>query len=223
MISSNSTGLLPPTGQLVPPTGQFVPARRPSGRVQWTDPGDVLNFMGSESRALSGQGQDILGQGQRMLQPVLQQLMLLLGGDPEAINQAIQPEVAGVVSQYDAAKRAISEFTPRGGGQASAISNMRAGQARDIGMLKATARREATGQLAELGLGQERIGGSLAQTGLQGLSSVLQGSVQEAQNKRAFWSDLGMGIGSIAAMIFAPQLAPWLAGLGAGNQLEPGG
>src|SRR4029450_11234953 len=124
----------PPTGRLVPATGPFVPARATGSSVRFTKPEELLNFMGSESSNLSSEGQDILGEGQRMLKPVLEHLMRLLGGDPEAINEAIQPEVAGVLSQYDAAKRAISEFTPRGGGQASAVANLQAGQARGRGL-----------------------------------------------------------------------------------------
>src|SRR4030095_11782399 len=91
-----SHALLPPTGRLVPATGQFVPARAPGSSVRFTKPEELLNFMGSESSNLSSEGQDILGEGQRMLKPVLEHLMRLLGGDPEAINAAVQPEGAGV-------------------------------------------------------------------------------------------------------------------------------
>ena len=203
------SALLPPTGRLVPPTGQAVSTPR---SVDYSNPGAVLSLLGTQGTNVLGRGEQALTGGQEALRPVLAYLMKLMGGDPAAINEAILPEVQGVLSQYDTARRAISEFTPRGGGQTSALSNLRIGAASDIAGLRSTARRSAVGELARLGLGQEQIGTNLSSLGLQGLDAAMRGALYEAQSKRQMWANLGMGIGSIAASAFAPMLMGKLLG-----------
>lgn len=209
-ISSASSPLLPPTGRLVPSSGQFVPTRRQKP-VDYTKPGSMLSLMGSESQGMMGQGRDIVGQGQEALVPVIAHLMKLLGGDPQEVEEAILPETQGVLAQYDTARRAVAEFTPRGGGQVSAFANSRIAEASDLASLRSTARRSAVGELSKLGVAQEEVGGRLEGQGLQGLGGVLEGALREAASKRQMWSDLGMGIGMMAATLFAPGVGAWMA------------
>jgi hypothetical protein len=150
------------------------------------------------------QGTQFLAQGSEAVQPVITHLLKLLSGDPQTINEAILPEARGVMAQYDAARQAIGEFTPRGGGQASAISRSRFDEAADIAGLKSTARRSAVGELARLGTEQERIGAGLEQVGLGAFGTLLEESLKKEADKRKFWAQLGLGIGAIAAGIFFP-------------------
>jgi hypothetical protein len=158
--------------------------------VNYSDPKAMLALMGGES-------QEALRQSQTALQPVLAHLLKLLGGDAQAIDEAMLPETESVLTQYDTARRAISEFAPRGGGQAGALAQSRLQAASDVAMLRSLARRSAVGELAQIGLNR-------GETGMRGLGVTTQGALQEAESRRKMWTDLGVGIGMMAANLFAP-------------------
>lgn len=48
----------------------------------------------------------------------------ILGGDREAVNNLVAPQVSTVLSQYDNAKKTISQFAPRGGGQTAQLAGL---------------------------------------------------------------------------------------------------
>src|SRR5262245_12360829 len=212
-----------PTASLVP--SSYMPSSSaistspgPTNDIRYYKPRDVLPLLGEQAQALGTEGTELTSQGQAALQPVLAHIVKLMSGDPQAISEAILPETQGVLAQYDTARRTAAEMMPRGGGQASAITAGRFEEAGQLANLRATARRSAVSDLAELGLKETAIGGQLSQAGLQGLYGLVSGSLQYEQMHPSFWKQIGSTVGSLAAMYAAPDLMPeqmtsWLSKL----------
>lgn len=85
----------------------------------------------------------------------------LLGGDRTAIAQAKGPEITRVSDQYDAARKSLSEFAPRGGGRIAGLSGLAGQQAGQIGNIFLNARPEAAAAIERLGVERSGIGGNL--------------------------------------------------------------
>src|SRR5206468_3166454 len=164
-----------PSRQTVPATGLPI---GPAPTVQGAEPGPdwgniagaaapfLFSLLGSNrakgqagqstdqlaqlAKAFGTQGQQLAGQGQAALAPVIAYLQALVGGDPQALNQATQPERARVLDQYDTARKAL-QFLPRGGGQAGAVMQAGSRAAGDIGSIIGGARQGAANTLGTLG------------------------------------------------------------------------
>lgn len=118
----------------------------------------------SSRKRVQAEGADLSGAGTDLAGPIVEYFKKLTGGDPSAVMQATLPERAKVIDQYDTARQAIAQFTPRGGGQTAALAQSRFNQASDISNITATARREGMSQgsqlatyLTSLGLSAEQI------------------------------------------------------------------
>lgn len=172
--------------------GALVP-----GVSDWTDPGQVAGAAGATASNLGATGAGLVGQGQAALGPVLQQLMQIIQGNQTAVDTALAPQESSIISQYDTARRAIANFTPRGGGQTSALAGSRIAEAGKISDLRSSARTSAIGELASIGGTELSAGTSLESTGLQGLLASLQSAITERGQNLSFFGDLGKGIGSI--------------------------
>lgn len=153
---------------------------------------------------LGTQGKDIAGQGQAALAPVLKYLMAVAGGDPAALNAETAPERAKVLDQYDTARKAI-QFSPRGGGQASATINAGARAASDITSLTAAAHRQGATDLGNLGKNLLDTGVSEQHNAASELASVLQ-TYDKAKQERAE-SNSGFGAAIGQALSFAALFA----------------
>ena len=170
-----------------------------------SDLDDVLRRVDTRSAGLDAQGEELVGLGTSGLQPALRFLTAITRGDPGAVGQATRPERARVIDQYDTARRAVAQFTPRGGGQTSAIAQSFTDEAGTLADIFATGRREgatALGQLstrlAALGIQAEGLAG-------QNLSTLVQAYLSQDASARASSGAFGQSIGSLVGlMLFGP-------------------
>lgn len=135
----------------------------------------VIGDLQQTSRASRAKGTELSGIGADTLAPVLQYFQSLIGGDPQALLQATRPERSRVMDQYDAARLAVSQSSPRGGGTNAVLAQSRFAEASDVANLTATARRDATTQAANLGTTLTGLGLSADQLASQDLGTVLNG------------------------------------------------
>lgn len=126
-----------------------------------------------QSDQLHQTGANLVGTGGEALSPVLNYFKALVSGDPTAVLQAAGPERARVMDQYDTARRSNAEFSPRGGGQASASMQSRMAEARDLASTTNAIRSNAATQLS--GIGQTAISQGLTaeSAATQALAQVL--------------------------------------------------
>lgn len=121
-----------------------------------------------------GTAADLSGMGQESLQPVVDYFKQLLGGDDEALLKATQPERARVIDQYDTARKAISEFSPRGGGTNRVMGESRFDQADTLSNITAMARRDAAGKAGTLGVQMQGLGLSAQQLASADIGTIIQ-------------------------------------------------
>lgn len=153
------------------------------------------------TKRLTGQAESLSGQGADVLGPALKYLKAASGGDRQALLQATMPERRRVMDQYDAAKKSVAEFAPRGGGQAGAFAALNASQASDLAEVGATARRDAIDRSAGVGLNLKSLGLNAEQGAANNINSLIQTYLTQAQQKGASASSLGEGLASLIAMV----------------------
>jgi hypothetical protein len=175
--------------------------------------GQGKDFLGKGSN-LFGKGSDLLGRGVETLGKPLSYYEGLLGNRQEALTAAA-PEISTIQGQFDTAARAVSEFTPRGGGRTAASSELpftKQAAIQDVISKQRPAAAQGITQigqlLSELGLSEESIANMLSQLGIGAEQSSLQGfeargdlllgkSGQSAKEA----TDLGTAAGVIAAVL----------------------
>lgn len=172
--------------------GALVP-----GVSDWTDPGSISTTAGVTASNLSSQGSGLVGGGMATFAPVIQQLMRIIQGNQTEVDTALAPQESSIMAQYDTARRNIANFTPRGGGQTSALAGSRIAEAGKISDLRSSARTSAIGELASIGGTELSAGANLESTGLQGILATLQSAITERGQNLSFFGDLGKGIGSL--------------------------
>jgi hypothetical protein len=184
-------------------------------RSQGTNTFDTgTKLLGTGSDVL-GKGSNLLGQGVNALNQPLSYYQGLLGNRQEALTAAA-PEISTIQGQYNTAARAVSEFSPRGGG--------RVAQGADLPFTKQAAIQDVItkqrpmaaegvtkiGQLlSTLGLSEQQIATMLDQLGIGsqqlsantelGLADIEIG--QQAQSSAAL-GNIGSSIGGILAGLF---------------------
>lgn len=130
----------------------------------------------------------------------------ILGGDRNAMLSAVEPEVSGVMDQYDAAYRKVNEFSPRGGGRVGALADLEAGRARDVSQTITTSRRDAFGKAQTLQQFLASLGISLDGQSSNDLARALAGLQGQEVNEREDNAAMGSAIGDIiTALIFKSQ------------------
>lgn len=146
------------------------------------------------------QGAQMLAQGQTALGPALDYYKSLLSGNPADVMAATAPDRRRVIDQYDTARRSAGQFTPRGGGQASAQQVSRSMEAGDLATLGAQARSQAAAATAQLGSGLETAGLSAEEHAQSQLAQLLQPLFQQQQTDSGNTLKTIAGIASLAAM-----------------------
>jgi len=139
------------------------------------------------------------------LAPVTQFYKQQLGEDPSALMDATKGERGRVIDQYDAARRAASQFGPRGGGTNAAISESYFQQANQLSDITSMAKKDAASQLGQLGATMTGLGLSADQLASADLATVIQAVLGREQLKLAkrgqnlqLAGDIGSAAGSIA-------------------------
>lgn len=156
-------------------------------------------------------GQKSMTEGQEGLESAMQFFKRLMSGDQAAVAGAVAPGVNTIVSQYDAARKSASEFGARGGGRNEMLAELPFKQAGDIAKLVQGAQLEGAKQLPQVAslLSQQGLGA--AGLTAQNLRAILE----QEMEKRKQNTELGVGIGQIAAMLLKNYLG--------GGTKSPGG
>ncbi len=164
-----------------------------------------LKQLQGSSQGLRQQGQDLSGQGSQAMQPALQYLQQLLSSDPSQVQAATAPERGRVIDQYDAARRAVGQFSPRGGGTTSAMAESRISEADTLADITNTSRREAFGQsmafgqaLTGLGLTAEQLASADIEKIIDTILTQQGHDVQKRGQNMQMWAGLGQAAGYAA-------------------------
>lgn len=166
---------------------------------------DQLEAMAKNQRQ---QGSDLADTGTSTLMPAIKYLRNILSANPAEAMAATAPERGRVIDQYDTARKAISEFGPRGGGTTSTLAQSRLSEAGDIADVTNTARREAFGQsaglgttLTGLGLSADQLASADLNTILESLLTVQGHDVQRHAGNLQALGGLGQGLGSLLGIL----------------------
>jgi hypothetical protein len=151
----------------------------------------MSNLTATKGKEALGAGMSDYGKGLSLFDQPEKFWSTLLSGNRDAIADQMAPEASTIVSQYDAGRKAVSEFGARGGGKNSTLAELPTKQAGDIGKLMQGLRPEAAKQLsniaqvlASLGLSQEQIGTALFSQTIQNLLGRRGQNIAESgQNK----------------------------------------
>lgn len=168
----------------------------------------LTNLLGTSGQDLFGAGRETYAGGLKTFEQPLSYWSKLLSGDPRAMTEAIAPEAGMIVSQYDAARRAVSTQAPRGGARSTTLAELPFRQATDINTLLQSLRPEAAKQvtsiadlLSKYGLAETGLGQSQLAMAIQGLLTRRGQNVQESEAQQRMIGDLGQGIGAIIAAL----------------------
>ncbi len=168
-----------------------------------TDPAtkSSMDLLGGLSKSLQSSGTDLTNKGTAALAPVLSYLTKLAGGDTAAAMDATRPQRARVIDQYDAARKSIAEFSPRGGGTASTLANSQFKEAGDLANLTSQARTDAVNKLGDIGQQLTSLG-----VNTTGMSAEMQARIaailsDQAKQKREQQGQFGKTIGSLLGAI----------------------
>lgn len=182
-------------------------AKGGKGAPKAVSPKDALIAQQTEaSKFALGEARQVLPQARETLQDPLDFWKTILGGDRQEMLSVLAPEVNTIVSQYDTARRSLTNLAPRGGGRSAIQAESRFEEANAIQRLLQESRRRAAGEVADIGgrlttLGVSELGISTGATGNL-ISSLLQAeTAKRGQNIGAF-TDIGVGIGEILALLF---------------------
>lgn len=171
---------------------------------------DDLQFQGDRSSKWAKQEHK---QFRNALDPVSEWFRSILSGDRTALMSVLGPEVGGINRSYDAVSKAISQFSPRGGGRNQTMANVDFSKAHDIGDLFSKARPAAAAGLE----GVASIYGAQASNdqsqNLGALSTILSGQlglraqdIQKLIADRQFGGLFGASIGKLLVQILRGRL-----------------
>jgi len=167
-----------------------------------TDISRAIGDLQNSSTRLQGTAKETGAQGSTLLNPAIDYLKAIVGGDRQAIMAATMPERRRVIDQYDAAKKSIAEFAPRGGGTAGAVATLNANQAGDLAQVGAQARTQGVNTAGQLGASLKSLGVGAEGLASQNLNTILQTYIQKGQQQGQSAASLGEGLASLVATIF---------------------
>lgn len=187
--------------------------------MDYTDTGSLQKGIGQGASTLFGQGSDTVASGKKKTDtgfdtfaPLISRFMKIVTGDASEIDAASAPEISGTKDSYQAARDAVTNFTPRGGGLSSAMSANRTQEASDISKIRASVRSNADTSLAEIGkalmmsgISEQQIGLGVESASLGDFAKLLDAAIKQDENSSSFWGSIGGVIGKL------------LGGLGAGG------
>lgn len=165
--------------------------------------------LSTKSSNLDVMGKDLLGKGGSLLTSGIDTLARplsyyqgLLGSRQEALSAAA-PEISTIKGQFATAAKAVSEFTPRGGGRVARSSELPFTEQAAIQDVITKQRPQAAqgitdiGQLlSALGLSVEQFGISEEQLSLEALLGASSTNLQQKQQSDAKLGALGSAVGS---------------------------
>lgn len=139
---------------------------------------------------------------QDLFKSVLPYLRDIMSGNQQSVLQATMPERRKVMDQYDAARKSIAEFSPRSGGTASAMNEMRGNEASDLAGIAGQARQNAFGQGATLGSNMQSLGLNAQGQAAGTYANIASIEQAEAARKAQEMAGFGQAAGSLLALAF---------------------
>lgn len=177
---------------------------------------DAIQQLGQSSQNLRQQGDQFSSMGGDALGPLLQRMQALLGENPAALMDATRQERGRVIDQYDTARRAISQFGPRGGGTTSALADSRFAQAESLADITSESKNAAMNMAGSLGVQLAGLGLSAQQLASADIDTVIRAILaREGLNveKRGQNMQAATGIGEAAGNLFGIWMSrdggPW--------------
>src|SRR5262249_27426854 len=146
-----------------------------------------LKSLQSSAEGFAKQGADTSAQGADMFRSVIPYVKALASGDQAALNVATMPERRRVIDQYDTARKSLTEFTPRGGGQATAMSNLAGKEAGDLSTLFANARQQGTAQALDIGKVLSSLGIDASKLSVETQQQIAQILQKQSEEKAGQW------------------------------------
>jgi hypothetical protein len=180
---------------------------KPDSSAATLDPYQQL--LQKQAGSAQAEGEASSAMGNEALAPALKYLSSLLGSDPQALLAATQPERGRVIDQYDAARKAVENFNPRGGGATSALASSRFQQASSLADITSSARRNAVASEAELGTSLKSLGldaQKLASSDINDVINAVLGQQKLNVEKRGQNAQLAGGLGEAAGSIIGAIL-----------------
>ena len=136
--------------------------------------------------------------------PALRYLKDLVSQNPADQLNATRGERRRVIDQYDTARRAIAQFSPRGGGMTSVSAQSRFDQAESLADVTSSAQRDAIGQLTSLGVSTAGLALSAEQLASSDLNTVINAvltregfDVAKRGQSMEMWGGIGEAAGTI--------------------------
>jgi len=161
----------------------------------------AIGDLKTHAQTATDMSKQFTAQGADLFAPVADYLKKVTSGDRQAVLQATMPERRRVIDQYATAKKAIAEFTPRGGGQAAAGAELQGKEASDLATTTASARQQAFGQEADLSKAASALGISAESLASGDLNSIISAlSAQNAAHAQSA-SGLGQALGTLAGFL----------------------
>ena len=143
----------------------------------------------------------LLGQSSSDLKKVSDFLTPLLTGGRQAALESAAPEVNTILSQYDTAKKSISEFSPRGGGTNSQLADLPFKESGDITNLLSREKSAAASNLASVGGTEGSLASSLLPRDTGAGSSLLNYALGNKAQQGQMFGSLGTSIGTLLGKI----------------------
>jgi len=188
------------------PTDPWSALLRPAetGRL-WTGGKDwstaSMTELGKIAERGFGAGTRAVGRAEEAWEPALGFLKALLYGDQEAVSQAIGPARSRIISQYDAARKQIAEFAPRGGGRSELLAELPFRQAGEIGRLTQEARTEAAKELTDLGSLYAQLSGQQLGLAESATGRALMAALAKREQERTRKTEMGKSLGTLLAIM----------------------
>lgn len=125
----------------------------------------------------------------------------ILGGDRQEMLSALAPEVNTIVSQYDTARRSLTNLAPRGGGRSAIQAESRFEEANVIQRLLQESRRRAATEVSAIGgqltaLGAAELGAATGTT-----TNLINSLLARRQQDIGTMTQIGEGIGTLVGEV----------------------
>lgn len=164
-------------------------------------PDDPNALLQANADRLHDKSLDLSAKGSDTLSPVLAYFKKLMGDDPSAILEATGPERGRVIDQYDTARKAVSQFAPRGGGASQAIGQSYFSEANQLSDITSSARRDAFGASANLGTTLTGLGLSADQLESADLTTIINALLTKRGQNAGAWAGGAEALGTILGLV----------------------
>jgi hypothetical protein len=149
-------------------------------------------------------GEKAFNTGQRDLGKSTDYWSKLIGGDKKELASAIEPERSTMGKAFEAGRKSIAEFGPRGGGTSAAIAESKFQEAGELGKMVSAKKTDAAGKMAEVGMSESKLGADQVEQAYTRLGSIFKDLISsqvayETGKKTTDWGGIATGAGTAIA------------------------